>query len=131
MKIAMIPPSPVIELLGQECYLRFDRYIKNDTIAITAINADQTDVEYGEYFMTVTSNWEANWEGFTPYGEFFLFPVVVIKNYSENEGIVKALADAGVITPGAYLSGSGGKVEACMLTPLWQEIAKEHLKIKQ
>ena len=47
----------------------------------------------------------------------------VIKNYSENEGILDDLVKAGVLTRGAYLGGSNGKVEACLLTPKWEKIA--------
>jgi len=116
--------SPVVTLLQTECHLKFGRYV-NGTVGIQATVADQTSVEYGEDFCTVTVNYEANWQGQTPYARAFPFPAVVLKNYSENEGVVDDLVKAGVVTPGAYLSGSNGTVEACLLTEKWQAIAKE------
>lgn len=112
--------SPAITLLGTEVRLKFGLY-GNGTIAITAIVADET----GEPFCVATVNYEQFWEGAQPYGEFWKFPSVVIKDYSENQGIYDDLIRAKVITPGAYLAGSNGGVKAAMLTPEWQEIAKK------
>lgn len=114
-----------ITLLGFQCSLKFDRYL-NDTICITAIDKD-------EELFVCTVNWEANFNGATTYAKTFPFPAVVIKNYSENEGMIDALQQAGVIQKGgAYLSGSGGTVEARLLSVEWQaECAKQLLLAKQ
>lgn len=110
---------------GKKCKLKFGMY-NNNTLALQAFTLD------GELYMTCSVNWEANWEGAILYKDAFQFPgnsVIIIKNYSENEGVVKCLADAGVITPGAYLSGTNGTVEACTLTKEWFDIAKTQLKL--
>jgi hypothetical protein len=111
--------SPQVTLFGKKCVLEFGEY-NNGTIAITAYNRNQP-------FSVCTVNWEQNFEG-DNYKNGFQFPAVVIKNYGENEGMVKALEEAGVVEKGgAYLSGSGGKVEARHLTEKWQAICKEQL----
>lgn len=119
---AALNRSDVVIIKGVECHIEFGRY-RNGTVAMQATIADQTDLEFGQPFATLSVNWEANWQGATPYAEFFKFPSVVIKNYSENEGILDDLVKAGVLTRGAYLGGSNGKVEACLLTPKWEKIA--------
>lgn len=116
--------NPTVKIFGEDCTLEFERYKSNNTIAITAMSN-------GEPFTTITVNYEANWEGANEYAKAFPFPLVVIKNYSENHGIVDDLQKAGVIeVGGAYLSGSGGTVEGRKLTEQWIEIAKAQLKIE-
>jgi hypothetical protein len=108
MKTILLNNDPVV--------IEFGRY-DNGTVAIQANLADDS-----EPYCTLTVNWESNWQGHTPYGEFFPFPAVVIKNYSENEGMCAALEAAGVIERGgAYLAGSNGGVEVRRLTPEWQQ----------
>jgi hypothetical protein len=108
-----------IHLRGTECRIEFGRY-NNGTVAMQAVEA-----ESGEPFADLTVNWEANWEGNTPYREFFKFPCVVLKNYSENAGLVEELQAQGVIEPGgACLSGSNGTVEVRALTAEWQQAGR-------
>lgn len=114
-----------VKLLGYTCHLQFSRYSQNNTIALTAV-----DVTDGLPVATCSVNWEQNWEGNTSYKKTFAFPAVVIKNYSENEGIAEQLAAAGVLESRAYMAGTNGGVHVCVLTPEWQEIAKEQLNIK-
>jgi len=111
-----------VKLLGAQCTLRFGRYT-NNTIAIQAYNSE------GELWCVPTVNYEKFFEGFN-YKKSFKFPAVVIKNYSENEGIYDQLIKEGVILQGLYLSGSGGTVQCAVLTEKWQEIARKQLKIK-
>lgn len=113
-----------IILFGKECTLTFGRY-NNNTIAIEAEHN-------GEPYYVCTVNWEANWQGNNQYKKAFPFPAVVIKNYSENEGIVNELFNAGVLQAGgAYLAGSAGTVEVRLLTEKWQLIAKDQLEPKK
>ncbi len=109
-----------IKVSGRKYTLQFGKY-PNGTIAMEAMDKN------GEPFLTCTVNWEANFQG-DNYAKRFQFPVVVIKNYSENEGMVKVLEDAGVITVGgAYMAGSGGTVEVHGLTEIWQCICNQQL----
>lgn len=114
----------IVKINGTECTLRFGQY-SNDTIAIEAIEVDTGDV-----FAVCTVNWEANWRGATEYRKTFSFPSVVIKDYSENDGVYQSLRLGGVVTQGAYMDGTGGMVRAATLTPEWEEIAKQQLGLK-
>ena len=113
-----------VKLLGAKCKLKFG-YYPNKTVVITTIR-----ISDGEDRRRVTIDYESQFKGLN-YKKQLGFPVVVIKNYNDNEGIYKQLIDAGVITNGAYLSGSGGTVQAGILTDEWRAIAQEQLaKIK-
>jgi hypothetical protein len=113
-----------VMLFGTKCTLKFG-YYDNKTVAITAIRISDR-----ERFYVATVNYEEHFQG-KSYKKQLGFPKVVIKNYSENEGIYQQLIDAGVITNGPYLSGSGATVQSGCLTDEWQMIAKTHLaKIK-
>lgn len=115
---------PTVKIFGTECILQFGRY-NNKTIAIEAIEANT-----GEPFIIATVNYQNVWDG-NDYDRVFKFPAVVIKNYSENEGIITELQNAGVLhLGGAGLSGSGGTVRVQLLTDTWQAVAKKQLKIK-
>jgi hypothetical protein len=119
--------KPTVRILGTDCHLDFGHY-KNGTVAIQATIGDESAEDFGEPFATLTINWEANWEGMQSYATAFPFPAVIIKNYSELEGVLRDLVAAGVLTDGPYLSGSNGGVSACLLTPEWQAIAKESFR---
>lgn len=110
-----------VRILGTLCTLRFERYQSNNTPAITSLRR-------GKPFLTLTVNWEKNWEGNTVYKKTFQLPLVVIKDYSENKGVAKCLQDGGVVTGGPYMAGTGGGVQVMKLTPEWLEIAKKALK---
>ena len=111
-----------ITILGASCSLVFDRYT-DDTICITAINE-------GEEWAVCTVNWQDGWQGAVPYAKAFPFPVIVIKNYSENEGMINDLMTGGVIqNGGAYLSGTGGTVEARLLSIEWQKECSKQLNL--
>lgn len=112
-----------VKLLGTNCRLEFGRY-SNKTIAIQAYKEAG-----GEPFLTVTINYEQMFQG-KNYCKECAFPVVVIKNYSENEGIYDELKQQGVILVGPYLSGSAGTVQIGILTEKWKEIARKKLRIK-
>lgn len=113
--------NKTVKILGYDCTLQFGKY-KNGTIAISVMHE-------GEPFGTLTVNWEANWNGFSPYKKAMKFPIVVIKGYSENEGVPEDLEAAGVIQKGgAYMERTGGTVHVKLLTEEWQAIALEQLK---
>jgi hypothetical protein len=109
-----------VVLLGTKCKLEFG-YYPNNTVAMTAIR-----ISDDEPWCSATVNYESYFQGHT-YKKQLCFPLVVIKNYSENEGIYQQLIEAGVIITGAYLSGSGGTVQSGILTDEWQAFAKEQL----
>lgn len=119
-----MPKSPIISLQGNSCYVQFGKYA-NGTLAMQAF-VEETHEPYA----TLTINYEANWEGAKPYAKAFKGPVVVIKNYAENEGLLDDLVKANVITRGAYLAGSRGGVEACQLTPEWEAVANEQAALQ-
>ncbi len=109
-----------VVILNEKCTLEFGQY-PNDTIAIIAIRLLD-----GEEWCVPTVNWENNFQG-SDYAKKMCFPAVVIKNYSENQGVFEELVSAGVIHEGFYLSGSEGKVKMGVLTAEWQAIAKRQL----
>lgn len=112
----------IVKILGAACTLYFSEY-KNGTIAMEAY-----DVKHGDLHAVCTVNWEANFRG-PDYANTLSFPAVVLKKYSENEGIEKDLENGGVIMKGgAYLEGSNGTVEARLLTPKYQEICKSQIE---
>src|SRR5215831_3125506 len=111
-----------VKILNIECRLQFGFY-PNNTVSIDAYS-----IPDDEPYWRLTVNWEKNFEG-PDYKKRFQFPMVVIKNYSENEGVFAELVKANVITPGFYLSGTAGTVQSAMLTEKWQEVAKQHLEI--
>lgn len=125
--------SPIVTIQGTACQLKFGKY-RNGTLAIQAFV-----VGTGEPYMTISVNYEDNWEGTQSYVEAFPFPLVVIKNYSENTGVVQDLVTAGIITDvttGPYLTGADGtpgaptedgSVVAGRLTPEWQGIAQSQV----
>jgi hypothetical protein len=112
-----------LKLFGKEkkVALQFGKY-NNGTIALEALKAN------GEPLTTCSVNWEQNWEGLTPYKQTFKFPTIVIKSYSENEGIADALINAGVLTKKAYMANTNGGVVVGLLTKAWQEIALAQLE---
>lgn len=108
-----------ISIRGTHCTLHFGQY-PNGTVAIEA------RTESNELFATLTTNWESRWEGNSPYAANFPFPAAVIKNYSENEGVLEALEAAGVVRHGgAWMAGTNGTVAPRILTEEWQTIAKQ------
>lgn len=110
--------SNKVTLLGKECSLNFG-YYPNKTIAIQCYHND-------ELYWVATVNWERNFEG-EGYKKKFKFPIVIIKNYDDNEGIYSDLIKAEVITTSFYLSGTRGTVQIGILTEKWQKIAKAQL----
>ena len=104
-----------INIKGVPCSLKAGHY-NNQTMALQAIT------EEGEPMMVITVNGEDIWDHPEPelYKEWFKPPVIVVKNYSENEGVVQDLIDAGVATDGPYLSVTNqrirGKVHVMRLT---------------
>jgi hypothetical protein len=110
-----------VKLLGGECKLEF-AYYPNKTVAIIA-----TLNSTGEEWCVPTVNYERFYEGYS-YKKELSFPIVVIKDYSENEGVYQQLLDAGVMTSGPYLAGSRGTVISGILTEKWQQLAQEQLK---
>jgi hypothetical protein len=107
-------------LLGEPCKLEFG-YYPNKTVAITAIR-----ISDDEPWCVPTVNYEQFFQGLN-YRKQLCFPLVVIKNYSENAGVLQQLEEAGVITSGAYLSGTGGTVQSGLLSEEWQAFAKKEL----
>lgn len=111
-----------VNLLGIDCTLIFGFY-QNNTICIEAHRLSDN-----EPWCTPTINWEQNFEGID-YAKAFQFPCIIIKDYSENEGVYNDLVNGGVINHGVYLSGSRGTVQAALLTDEWEKIAKKQLKL--
>jgi len=109
-----------IKVFGKNVTVSFFKY-KNKTVCLSL-------ERNGEPFLTASVNYEEFWEGGMPYKKAFPFPCVVLKNYAENEGIIKELVEAGVINKGgAYLSGSGGTVEVRTINESWIEYAKQQI----
>lgn len=108
-----------------ECVLEFGLY-RNGTVAIVARN-----IATAEPYMKCTVNWEANWHFEMPYTERCKYPSVVIKDYSENEGLYRQLVWLDVIRPGWEIPGSNGGVKICALTDKWKQIAEQQLQIKK
>lgn len=110
-----------VNIRGSKCRLEFGLY-PNNTVAITALRASDDAL-----WLTPTVNWERHFKG-RNYRKDAKFPAVVIKNYGENQGVYKDLLDAGVITVGFYLSGTGGTVQMGFLKDKWQQMAKPQLR---
>jgi hypothetical protein len=108
-----------VKIKGKICLLKFGLY-PNNTVAIECYHDEKR-------WLVATVNWESNFEG-ENYAETFQLPFVVIKNYSENEGVFEELLSAGVISIGPYLSGSAGTVQVGKLTKKWQKIARKDLE---
>lgn len=109
-----------VTLFDKKCELTFGLY-PNNTVAIQATYR-------GQLYYTCTVNWESNWTGLTKYKKTFGLPAVVIKSYSENEGMVDQLLAAGVVEKGgAYMAGTNGTVEVKKLTEKWIAIAEAQL----
>ncbi|HVU97718.1 MAG TPA: hypothetical protein VHE34_20985 [Puia sp.] len=111
-----------ISILGVDCTIEFDLY-RNKTVAMTAIRA--TD---GEEWCVLTVNYERFFEG-KDYSKHFVFPLVVIKNGDINQGVYEDLVRDGAIESGPYLSGTGRTVQVGRLTPEWQTLARQQLKL--
>ncbi|MDF2190490.1 hypothetical protein [Paraflavitalea sp. CAU 1676] len=109
-----------VEILGEMCHLEFSLY-ENGTISITAVRiADDSP------WCVPTVNWTQNWRA-EYYAYRMRFPTVVIKNYSENEGVFQNLVNEKVIIPGTNVEGTNGTVKTGILTLKWQTIAQEQL----
>ena len=107
----------VITIDDTECFVSRGTY-NNDTVALTLIDAGTH-----EHFMVPTINAVDLWRGTEPYALAFQWPVVVIKDYAENEGIFDKLVKEGVISKGgAYMEGTEGGVKIGMLSTKWQKI---------
>jgi len=93
-----------VDFLGQECVIQLDRYRNGGRVAMTLLIK-----ETGEEMTVATVN--------VP--EIPLKPdEVLIKDYSENEGLLKILEDARIVraTGTSYQSGYV-KIPKCMLSP--------------
>ena len=114
-----------VRLFGREVVIKFALYKNNDTVAMTAYTLDDTP------YARLTVNWEANWEGYNKYRNSFAFPAVVIKDYSENEGMFDELQAAGVISNcRAYMAGTNRGVKVAVIADEWIDIAKLQLNIQ-
>ncbi len=113
-----------VKLADSSCTLKFGRYY-NNTIAIEAFHGN------GELCIVPTINWERYFEG-QNYKAEFIFPRIVIekRKYKAQERTYDELLKAGVIRMDMYLSGTGGEIQAAMLTEKWQAIARQQLKLK-
>lgn len=108
---------------GYKCHLLFGRY-NNNTVAMWAV-----DARTKEDVLVCTVNWESNWQGATNYKATFQFPALVLKDYSENTGVVADLRKAGVIINGGVsMAGTNYGVVCTALTKKWQQIAIQELK---
>lgn len=122
MSIEQLKGMHKVHLLNADCYLRFG-YYGNGTVAITAYNYTTH-----EPHCVPTVNWEKNWKGVGKYSVKFKFPLLVVKNYSENKGVFQDLMRAGVIDlAGPYMQDTGGTVQISRLSEKWQRIAKQML----
>ena len=79
------PDWPTVRFLNQDCMLNFDRY-RNGRLALSLIFRDE------DGFMEVMTTASVNLPH-APLNEGEMF----IKDWSENEGLLQALIDAGVV----------------------------------
>lgn len=77
-------PTHLVEFNGYNCLLEMHHYIVNDRRCIQLI-----DAKTNEYYITATVNLP---------DEHLEPDEVFIKNFSENEGIMNVLSEAGIIS---------------------------------
>ena|SRR5690606_2624835 len=112
-----------INIFGYNCELVFGKYI-NGAISLLAMHAHTP-------FMVCSVNWEENFIGDNYTGNV-KFPKIVIKDYSENKGIVDILLKNGVIdSEGIDMPGAKGYVKICTLTSSWQQECTQQLSLKK
>lgn len=98
---------PTIQFLGYNCKVTFGKYRNNNNSKIDRIAIMLIDAETKEPIADATSNLPT----------FPLKPYeVLIKNYSENEGILQALIDGGILKDtGITISTGFVKLNLCNL----------------
>jgi hypothetical protein len=104
-----------------ECYLKVDKYAANGALALMAVNVKENDpVAY--LTVNVEDHWKYVWAGTPSEDKYPMFPYLILKDYSENEGLAAQLKEQGVITNYASLADCNGRFQFAMLTPKWIEI---------
>ena len=106
-----------ISLFGYVCEIHMAKYF-NGAVALEAI-----DTEDGMPYMRITTNVEEHWHRvYAGQGkEYPMFPMIVIKDYSENAGVANQLVSQGVILGYVNIPDSGGMFKLAELTPEWIE----------
>jgi hypothetical protein len=106
---------------GTECYIQFNAYRAN----FQAVHADLIDAHTGEPYSGITvyiadERWPKDRK------DYPVFPFMVVKEYSEGEGMCKNLVLAGVIHSAIMTNGHIiPRVGIAMLTSEWQEEAQK------
>jgi len=100
MKTEEKPKSEIVEFSGYTCIVKKSQY-HNDRTAIILVDAGT-----GEYFLTASINApEINLKE----------NEILIKNYSENEGILEVLTKAGLIEPICEIPANFVRYNLCKL----------------
>ena len=99
---------------AHELDVHFNKYSINGACAVELF-------EDNEPFCYVTTNipdhWKEIWKGTPSEGQYPKFPYIIIKDYSENEGMADALEGAGFITGHVRLAQCMFKL--AKLTDVW------------
>lgn len=110
----------LVNFAGYSCEIRISRYATTNNIAIQLVMKDP-DEHYYEPIATATVN---------------AMPLpdnqIAVKDYSENEGMMDALAEAGVIETYNGVSGIGGFNSGFVAIPIAQlsrSFMKEHYDV--
>lgn len=100
-----------VKFLGVECDVVFRRYNETGGVAIELVCPFNEEQGYAEPMAMATVN-----IGLLGVGE------VAIKNYSENEGMLKALIEAGVVhSPHRFVQSGFVGIPICYLTEATHE----------
>lgn len=99
-----------------ELEVNFNKYSSNGACCVDLF-------EDGEPYCGVTTNvpdhWKEIWAGTPSEDKYPMFPLIVIKDYSENEGIADALIEAGFIKGHVRLAQCDGMFKLASLTDEW------------
>jgi hypothetical protein len=86
------------------------------------------ETESGEPYMHITTNipqhWECVWRGTPTAKQYPIKPYIVIKDYSENEGISDILKESGVIDDYARIANCDGMFKLAKISEAWCKILK-------
>lgn len=103
---------------GVECYLVLD-ILLNKTFCLTAVELS-THEPYMEITKYIPDHWKTIWRDTPSESRYPEFPLLVIKDYSENEGIADVLVEQGVIKGHIRLAGCSGIFKLAVLTDKWE-----------
>lgn len=116
-----------IKIKKTECTVKCAGFYQTGAICLDAIDKN------GEPFLCITTNipghWKEVWRGTPTENQYPQFPYIVIKDYSENEGITKLMLEQKLITGEARIAQCDGMFRlAKMSDELAQSVAKDVVK---